>query len=255
MKRDKEIPNFKDLSEEEKKALVESLMYTSEKTRPDIEEEITPLQKMLAFIGVPSESNPHNLSSPPFTTYFLILITTLISLYIFYVNPSWGEVLAFVPGDPFKFYGLNFLTCFLVHGDLFHLLSNMYCLFVFGDNVEDEIGKRKYILLIVLATFFGSLLTGFFNRTEMIPHVGASGGIFGVMIFYLLNFPKARFTYFFFFQFYRVPASVVLMIYCLSQFFGVIQQMSGVGHVDYMAHIGGGITGFLMWVYEKNYSS
>src|SRR5690606_14133498 len=133
------------------------------------------------------------------------------------------------PAEKTRFGGLNLLTCFFVHGSLMHLLSNMYCLFIFGDNVEDELGKTRYVLLLVLATLAGSLLSGAVSGNETIPHVGASGGIFGVMIFYLLAFPRARFTYFFFFQFFRVPASTVLIMYVFFQLFGLAQQLQGLG--------------------------
>jgi membrane associated rhomboid family serine protease len=129
---------------------------------------------------------------------------------------------------------------------------NMYCLFIFGDNTEDVLGRGWYLALLVAATFCGSLLSGLLGSRDMIPHVGASGGSFGVMIYYLLRFPKARFTYLFLFRFVHVPALTVLVLYSAIQVLGAVGQVSGAGGVDYLAHLGGGLMGLGFWLVERS---
>ncbi|MCB0416886.1 MAG: rhomboid family intramembrane serine protease [Bdellovibrionaceae bacterium] len=203
------------------------------------------MSKWLALFGLPAEANPRELSRFPWVTVFLILWSSLLSILAFN-DLELFEELAFYPGMKTRFMGLNLLTVFFVHGDWIHLLSNMYALFVFGDNVEDELGMVRYVLLVVGATLCGSVLSGWFGGGESIPHVGASGGIFGVMVFYLLRFPKARFTYFFLFRFYSVPAFLVLLFYLSVQLAGGFEQVSSVGGgVDYLAHLGGAAVGLL----------
>lgn len=239
---DKKPRDLSMLTAEEKRALIQTA--TSQAGHHD--HEISNGQKFLALFGLPAESNPRELSRFPIVTVVLILFTTVSSIMCFF-DPNLFEALAFYPATPLRNFGTGFLTCFFVHGGWIHLLGNMYCLFVFGDNVEDTLGPWKYIKLLLFSTFFGSLLSYFASSHEMIPHVGASGGIFGVMIFYLLRFPHVKFTYLFFFRFIQVPASVVLIFYVVSQVIGSAAQISGQGEVDHLAHVGGGITGLLFW--------
>lgn len=239
------------LTKEERRALINATLARDRKTqgRSYNDHQISGAEMMLALFGLPAESNPRSMVHYPILTFLLIGITSFISFMCFQ-NEDYFRALAFFPEEPFRAGGLTLLTCFFVHGGLFHLLSNMYCLFVFGDNVEDVIGMMRYALLLTLATLAGSVLSllGTDPAAANIPHVGASGGIFGVMVFYLLRFPKSRFTYMFFFQFIRVPAIVVLGLYAFLQITGTFQQLAGEGNVDYLAHLGGGAMGFLFWL-------
>jgi membrane associated rhomboid family serine protease len=232
-----------DLTPEEKKALLQA---SAASQNSNTEPEITNTQKFLALFGLPAESNPDQLESFPIATVVLIVFTFVASVLCFF-DPNLFEALAFYPSSPLKNLGLGFLTCFFVHGGWLHLLTNMYCLFVFGDNVEDVLGIRKYLYLLAVATFVGSFLSFLASEPAPIPHVGASGGIFGVMIFYLLRFPKVKFTYLFLFRFVHVPASVVLIFYVATQLYGSATQLAGQGEVDYLAHVGGGLTGLVFW--------
>ncbi len=251
MSSENENPKFKNLTEAERKALVASLLMSEEKKRQGSGRgegpEISGREKILALFGLPVEANSNPLTNVPIATILTIIITSFFSLYFLLVSPAAAELLAFYPGNPLRFGGINLLTCFFVHGSLLHLFGNMYCLYVFGDNVEDAVGITKFWGLLFFATLMGSLLSLTFSHREMIPHVGASGGIFGVMIFYLLRFPKAKFTYLFFFRFVRVPASTILILYIFFQFLGAAEQINGSGGVDHLAHIGGGLAGLLFW--------
>lgn len=250
---DKEIPNFDKLTREEKKALVQALLDSERKIKregawdPDHpQEQIGGTEKLLALLGLPAESSPTSLSRFPLVTVGLIALCSLVSLWAL-GDTALLETLAFYPGAPTRLGGLTLLTCFLVHGGIAHLAGNMYCLFVFGDNVEDDLGPLPYLLLLGVSTLAASVVSGLLNPGEMIPHVGASGGIMGVMVFYLLRFPKARFTYFFWFRFYRVPAAFVLIVYVFLDFIGAFEQLAGLSDVDHLAHLGGGLGGLLFW--------
>lgn len=208
---------------------------------------ITPGNRFLALFGLPAESNPHRLSRFPIITVGTITFTVLVSATA-WKDPVLLSQLAFFPSMPMRHSGMNLLSCFLVHADIFHLLSNMYALFVFGDNSEDVLGRGYFVLLLVLATAFASAFSAVLSHHEAIPHLGASGGVFGVIVYYLLRFPRARFTYFFLFHFFQVPALGVLVIYAVTQLYGSFGQLEGVRGIDYLAHVGGGLVGFLFWL-------
>ncbi len=238
------------LTPEERKAMVQTLLEGEKKHRSPTLDDIPFSMKVLALFGLPAESNPNELERAPLITYLMIGTCAVVS-YLCFHNEELFTSLAMYPSQFWRFGGLNFLSCFFVHAGWTHLLSNMYCLFVFGDNVEDVMGKAKYVLLLIAATFLGSLVSLIFGEMSAIPHVGASGGIFGVMVYYLLRFRSAKFTYFFFFQFFHVPAIVVLAIYSFSQVTGVFAQLQGGSEVDALAHLGGGLAGLFFWLYER----
>ena len=102
------------------------------------------------------------------------------------------RLLALVPIELFDHAGLGLVSVFFVHGSWWHLLGNMYFLVVFGDNVEDVLGTRRRLLLLLAATIGGSLLQVLGDPHGNIPCVGASGGIAGLIAFYALRFPDVR---------------------------------------------------------------
>lgn len=235
------------LTRDERRALLSATLKAGERGRRIDYEAIPFWQKLLALFGIPAESNPYEMERLPVLTGVLIAITFFVSIQCFQ-NPELFSWLAFYPDHLARLGGLNLLTCFFVHGGWVHLLSNMYVFFIFGDNVEDVLGHFRFGLLLVAATAAGSIASATSGVGADIPHVGASGGISGVMIFYLLAFPRARFTYFVFFWFYRLPAVWVLFFYLFVQLSGAFQQLAGVGEVDYLAHIGGGLAGLVAWL-------
>ncbi len=86
------------------------------------------------------------------------------------------------------------IASMFVHGGWLHLIGNMVFLWVFGDNVEDAMGHARYALFYVLAGFAATAGHVFFNQNELIPAIGASGAIAGVLGAYILLFPRARIT-------------------------------------------------------------
>lgn len=150
-----------------------------------------------------------------------------------------GDPAAFPDKDPFA--GLIYSV--FLHGSVFHLLFNMWSLWIFGNNVEDAFGHLPYLLLYGLAGLVGSMAHVVLNPTSTIPLIGASGAIAGVMGAYLVLFPRARIVSIipplWFFQF-RVPASIFLGFWFLGQFF------VGDASIAWEAHVGGFIIGSLV---------
>ncbi|WP_395373705.1 rhomboid family intramembrane serine protease [Marinicella sp. W31] len=142
------------------------------------------------------------------------------------------------------------VTTMFLHGGYMHIAVNMLFLWIFGDNVEDAMGHWPFLIFYLLCGFGADALHIFSNTASVIPTVGASGAIAGVMGAYLLLYPKAKVDVLLIIvvlvKLITIPAFVVLMAWMAFQIYGGIGS-SGVG-VAYWAHIGGFIVGLLLSV-------
>lgn len=150
---------------------------------------------------------------------------------------------------------LSLFTAMFLHGGWGHLIGNMWFLWIFGDNVEDRMGGRRYLLFYLLCGVVANLVHVFMNPHSSVPAVGASGAISGVLGAYFLLFPWARVVTFiplwlFFFDVVEIPAFFFLGVWFLFQFFSgvVMLPLAHVvqGGVAWWAHVGGFVAGFLL---------
>jgi len=150
---------------------------------------------------------------------------------------------------------LPIFTSMFMHGGWFHIISNMWILFIFGDNVEDRLGSFRYLLFYVLGGVAAALLHVFVQPTSNVPVVGASGAIAAVMGAYFLFYPRARvismIPLFVIPWFVQIPAVVYLGVWFVSQLYSGVLSLgaaSGVemGGVAWWAHIGGFVFGALI---------
>jgi membrane associated rhomboid family serine protease len=198
----------------------------------------------------------HNPSTrKPYVTYTLIALNVLIFL------SYWGKI--GTPSEIGPFFAqwalvprwfldgemlYTPLTSMFLHGGIMHLLGNMLFLYIFGDNMEDQLGHVGFLLFYLLGGLVASMTHVISDHNSLTPLVGASGAIAAVMGGYILLFPRSKVDVFFFFIiFFRVfvfPAWVVLGVW-----FG-IQLLNSVGAaqdgVAYWAHTGGFIIGSAM---------
>lgn len=149
-------------------------------------------------------------------------------------------------GDGF----LGLFSSMFLHAGWMHLLGNMLFLWIYGDNVEDEMGHLRFLLFYLAAGAAAGLAQYIVDIHSLVPMVGASGAIAGVMGAYLLLYPKARIDIFvFFIVFFRiipVPAWIVLMVWFGLQFIGGIGANPAEGGVAYWAHAGGFAAGLIL---------
>jgi membrane associated rhomboid family serine protease len=142
---------------------------------------------------------------------------------------------------------LTLLTSMFMHGGWLHIAGNMLFLWVFGDNVEHRVGPAVYLVFYLIAGVIASLAQVFVEPNSVIPSLGASGAISGVLGAYLVLFPRNRVTVFLFRFIVPVPAIVAIGMWAVLQFingFGaVIVSDETTGGVAYMAHIGGFVAG------------
>jgi membrane associated rhomboid family serine protease len=149
---------------------------------------------------------------------------------------------------------ITLLTSMFMHGSWMHLLGNMLFLWIFGDNLENAMGRARYLIFYLLTGVIASLAhvfsTFIFNDNPYIPSLGASGAISGVLGGYLVLFPRRQVRVFILRVLTSVPAIVAIGLWFvlqLVQAFGVISAgpQSG-GGVAFMAHVGGFVAGLLL---------
>jgi len=142
-----------------------------------------------------------------------------------------------------------FITSMFLHGGFFHILGNMWFLYIFGDNIEDRLGHIRYLLFYLLCGIAAGLIHLYTNWGSQIPTIGASGAISGMMGAYLLLYPRSRILtlipIFFFFQFVEIPAFIFLGYWLLIQLFSASLTPKNVGGIAFWAHIGGFVAGLI----------
>ncbi len=207
----------------------------------------------------------------PIVTWVIILINSLVFLYETalpepllrafvdtfgvvprrYTDPSWYAAgISYWP----------FLTSMFLHGGWTHLVGNMWTLWIFGDNVEDRLGKGRFIAFYLLCGIAASITHVIFNMNSPIPSIGASGAIAGVMGAYFVMFPHSRVItlvpIFFWPFFFEIPAIFFLGFWFMSQLFSgtfAIMAPQVGGGIAWWAHIGGFLAGILLLpIFRRN---
>ena len=152
-----------------------------------------------------------------------------------------------IPQGPVPFpIPFTLLTSLFLHGGVMHLVGNMLFLWIFGDNVEEVLGTFRYVLAYLGFGLAGSLAQVVAAPDSLIPTLGASGAIAGVMGAYIIWFPHNRVRVLFFNFLTEMPAYLVIGAWILIQIaggYGSIAHLGEVGGVAYLAHIGGAVAG------------
>lgn len=215
-----------------------------DKTAPDEWWKIVP-----ALLGMPVEFDYKRIRIYPVASWLIAAMIFVISIMAFVDLQNVVDSLGLIPAEWSRMCGLTFLTSFFIHGDLFHVLGNLYFLLVFGDNVEEHLGSAKYVLLLLLATFFGGLVHILANPASTTPCIGASGGISALLAYYALQFPNERVGFLFWFRWVRFPVLGYVAFWIVLQVAGTQIGDSNVAHE---AHLGGAAAGLACWLMQKN---
>ena len=204
--------------------------------------------------GLPVESDVEPVRSIPWLTWGLVVVLALVYLVTFRNLKGVVEQLGFVSGSgvPSR-RARTWLTSFFLHAGLLHLLTNGYFLLIFGDNVEDYLGRWRYLALLVLRDDLRRLATCSWSLRGELPSIGASGGISGVIVFYALKFPRVRLAFpWCWFYWVRTPALRRPLLWYLLQFLGAAVQVSGQSNVSSLAHSCGALVGLAAWIVWRN---
>jgi membrane associated rhomboid family serine protease len=139
-----------------------------------------------------------------------------------------------------------------LHGGWFHVLSNMWVLYIFGDNIEDRVGSLRYLVFYLMSGIAAAFLQIFVMQGSSVPMIGASGAIAGILGAYLISYPGARIAslvpILFIFTIVDVPAVLFLVFWFISQLYSGLFAMQGSAGsgIAWWAHIGGFIFGLVM---------
>lgn len=210
-----------------------------------------------AILGLPVERDDDAHERHAWVTWGLCMVVFLISALAFRDLRDVVYAYGLVPDQIGRLGGLTLITSFFLHGSWAHLLGNLYFLYVFGDNVENRIGRRRMLILVFVATIAGDLLHALGDARSSVPCIGASGGISGVLAFYALAFPDKKISIFWASRYSRprwieMSAWTAFGLWFAMQALMVAQQLAGLGHVSALAHLGGVIAGGTLWVVWKN---
>src|ERR671918_2111819 len=204
----------------------------------------------------PIHDDTERIHGRPYVNYSLIAINVIVFVWEVIATGYFSDQQAVA--EIFTNYGavprsvlngdlLSILTSMFMHGGIAHIIGNMVFLFVFGDNIEDRFGHIKYLLIYIAWGAAAAIIHSIFAVSAgggMIPAVGASGAISGVMGAYLVMFPRAKiFTVIiaFFITTVRIPALAYIPFWFILQvIFAFIGEPGGVA---YFAHIGGFVVG------------
>lgn len=164
-----------------------------------------------------------------------------------YFHPEWALKNGLSPDNYWPF-----LSNIFIHGGWAHFLANMWTLYIFGDNVEDRMGRKNYLLFYILCGFMAGFTHFYLFRDSTVPALGASGAISGIMAAYMFLYPHSRIVFvvplLFIPFFFEIPAFFYIGFWFLSQFFsGTVSLISSANAsgIAFWAHIGGFIAGIL----------
>jgi rhomboid family protein len=184
--------------------------------------------------------------------YELQLGSASLERFIF----TWGLIPDRLVADPTRVWITIFSAMFL-HGGWVHILSNMWVLYIFGDNVEARMGGMRYLIFYLLSGVAAGLLQTYILPTSGVPMIGASGAIAGILGAYLILYPGARIAslipILFIFTIIEVPAFIFLLFWFVLQLFSGLFMIQGGGGsgIAWWAHIGGFIFGLIGVVFFR----
>lgn len=195
----------------------------------------------------------------PLINLLLIVANVLAFLYEIQMDPmtlkgfifTWGLIPVDFLSNPSAMWPTIFTAMFL-HGGWFHIINNMWVLFIFGDNVEASMGSFRYLLFYLLSGMAAGLLQTYILPSSTTPMIGASGAIAGVLGAYLILYPRSRIAsivpIFIIFTLVEIPAFIFLIFWFVSQLYSGLFAVQGGGGsgIAWWAHIGGFVFGVLM---------
>ena len=207
------------------------------------------------LLGLPVEKDAPAISCTPWATWGLSAVIVAMFALTAWDIPAAADQWGLIPAEMFRHGGLTFVTCFFLHGGIFHLIGNVYFLLILGDNCEDLLGPWKYLQLLVAATIVGGLAHIAVNFGSPIPCIGASGGISGVIAYYALRHPETKvgllLHFWWHFHWVYIPAGVAFLMWVLLQAGLSFGQVHGFTNVAAMAHLGGAAVGVGAWAMER----
>lgn len=183
----------------------------------------------------------------PFITALLVLVNIFIFFYTLGDIERVSSIFGFHSGDLFNGRFFTIFTAIFLHANFWHLLGNMWFLWVFGENLESKLGSLRFLCFYFFCGLCASLAYALIGSVDSLPVIGASGAISGLLGGYLILFPgnkiKSLVPIIFFWTIVRIPAAIFIILWFLYQFFSL--GLENVTMIAYSAHIAGFLAGFI----------
>ena len=244
----------KDLPQAAREALaIHKVRQMAEQERAENPQPDSNWKTVPALLGLPVEMDSDPLTRIPLATFVIFAAIAIISIGAFFNLENNVQDWGLIPDEAWRYGGLTFLTSFFLHGGIFHLVTNLYFLIIFGIHVENYLGPKRWLLLVFLAAIVGDFLHVAADPRGALPCIGASGGISGLIAFYAFKFPHARLGFIMRFGFIIIPRWIQFPAWCaflfwlFLQFLGAYQQTTGFSNVSSLAHLGGTAVGIALW--------
>src|SRR5215216_6794 len=192
----------------------------------------------------------------PFINILLVIVNVVVFLYEIQLHGpglrafvyTWGFIPTQFWSDPSSTW-VNIFSAMFLHGGWLHIISNMWVLLLFGDNIEARMGSIRYLIFYLLGGAAAALLQAYVLQNSDQPMIGASGAIAGVLGAYLILFPHSRIAslvpIFFIFTIVEIPAFLFLLFWFGMQIYSGLFAVQSSG-IAWWAHVGGFIFGVLM---------
>lgn len=201
----------------------------------------------------------------PYVSWFILLACVLVYFWQISLGPEALRIATLQYGIvPALLFGhktlppemqmvpawLSIFTSMFLHGGWLHLASNMLYLWIFSDNVEVAMGKVRFVIFYACCGIAAALMQSLIDTNSVVPMIGASGGIAGILGAYLMLHPKAAVRVLIiilvFFRLISLPAWLILGVWILGQFVAAPQSLNAEGGVAHFAHIGGFLAGMAL---------
>jgi membrane associated rhomboid family serine protease len=195
----------------------------------------------------------------PLINLLLVALNAVAFVWEIRMEPAELQAFIFAYGlIPVQFLGnpsdewIKIFSSMFLHGSWFHIISNMWVLLIFGDNVEARLGGFRYLLFYLLSGAAAGLIQSYVLPASAVPMIGASGAVAGVLGAYLILFPRSRVAslvpILFIFTLVEVPAFIFLLFWFFSQLYSGLFPVEGGGGsgIAWWAHVGGFVFGVLM---------
>jgi len=193
--------------------------------------------------------------TPPVVTTAIIIVNALVFVFeLTLTEPQLRALFGQFGLVPARLALPTVLTSMFLHGGWLHVIGNMWCLWIFGDNVEDRMGHVRFFVFYLLCGALAAAGQVFVTPGSLVPTVGASGAIAGVMGAYLVLYPRSRILtlipVFVFIQLIEIPAIYFLLFWFVIQFFSGVGSLAtsageASGGIAFWAHVAGFVAGTL----------
>lgn len=207
------------------------------------------------MIPIKDQNQTHRFPAVTVSLIVLNIIAFIFQAPSLFSLEAWGPFAdrwALIPDQLTQAFGLEFYTVFssmFLHGGLMHIGGNMLYLWIFGDNIEDKLGRGRFLIFYLVCGVIAALAHVMIDPDSRIPTIGASGAVAGVLGGYLLLYPMVRVTTMvpiLLFRRFQIPAWILLGFWFAMQLFSGLSQTSESAGVAFWAHIGGFAAGFML---------